>query len=125
MPEIYYLYDGPNYMRRNVYGELHDAEAAASSLGYTLGPKPDFSAQDQRESMVVSRMQARLALHNADLLATVEGAVALADPTVQIAWENATEFRRNSPTIAALQVAVNLSDTQVDDLFRAAVLITA
>lgn len=74
---------------------------------------------------VVSRFQARAALHNAGLLAGVEAAVAAADPFTQIAWADATEFRRDSPTIAALAVALGMTGAQLDDLFRAAALIVA
>lgn len=73
----------------------------------------------------VTRFQALAAMHNAGLLAAVETAVAVADPFTQIAWNNATGFLRASPTIAALQAAVGLSEAQVDDLFRAAAQITA
>lgn len=73
----------------------------------------------------VSRFQARAALHNAGLLTAVEAAVAAADPFTQIAWADATEFRRDSPTIAALAVALGMTGAQLDDLFRAAALIVA
>lgn len=79
----------------------------------------------ERATMRCSRFQARAALHNAGLLVAVEAAVAGADPFVQIAWQDATEFYRGSPTIAALQAAVGLTDEQVDNLFRAAAQIVA
>ena len=78
-----------------------------------------------REVAVVSRFQARAALHMAGLLAATETAVAAAGPLVQIAWADAIEFRRTSPTIAALAEAVGLTDEQIDDLFRTAEAITA
>lgn len=81
--------------------------------------------QLERAQMVCSRFQARAALLSAGLLATVEAAVAQADAFVQIAWADAVEFRRNSPTIAALQSAVGLTDAQIDDLFRSAMQIEA
>lgn len=74
---------------------------------------------------VVSRFQARAALHIAGLLVQAEAAVAAADPLAQMAWADAQEFRRNSPTIAALSVAIGLTAEQVDDLFRSAVQIVA
>lgn len=51
--------------------------------------------------------------------------VAQADPLTQLAWAEAVEYRRNSPTILALAAALDLSDEQVDDLFRAAMQIEA
>lgn len=86
---------------------------------------PEEALASERAAMVVSRFQARVALHNAGLLQSVEAAVAAADPFVQIAWADAVEFRRNSQTIVALAAALSLPDTQVDDLFRAAKLIEA
>lgn len=83
--------------------------------------------EERRAAMVCSRMQARIALHQAGLLAGVEAAVAQADPVAQIAWADATEFRRDSPTIAALAAALEppLTDEQLDTLFEAAMTITA
>ena len=75
--------------------------------------------------MVCSRFQARAALHQAGLLAQVDTFVASADPFVQIAWTDAIEFRRNSPTIAAMAQGLGLTDEQVDDLFRVAMRIEA
>ena len=74
---------------------------------------------------VVSRFQARAALHIAGLLVQAEAAVAAADPLAQMAWADAQEFRRNSPTIAALSASIGLTSEQVDDLFRSAALIVA
>lgn len=79
----------------------------------------------RRAAMVVSRFQARAALLGAGLLEAANAAVAAADPIVQIAWADAQEFRRTSPTIAALGAALGLTEAQIDDLFAAAALITA
>lgn len=78
-----------------------------------------------RANAVVSRFQARAALHGAGLLSAVEAAVANADPITQLAWADALEFRRNSPTIAALAGIVGLTDEQIDNLFIAAERIQA
>lgn len=79
----------------------------------------------RRAAMVVSRFQARAALLGAGLLDAANAAVAAADQIVQIAWADAVEFRRTSPTIAALGAALELTEAQIDDLFDAAALITA
>lgn len=75
--------------------------------------------------MVCSRFQARAALHLAGLLPQVEAAVAAADTLVQIAWADASEFRRDSPAIVALGAALALSDEAIDALFREAATIRA
>jgi len=78
-----------------------------------------------RERTVVSRFQAMAAIMDAGLLAGVNLALAGAGPLAQLAWAEATEFRRNSPTIAGLAAGLGLTDIQIDDLFRAAKLIEA
>lgn len=79
----------------------------------------------ERQGMRCSRFQARAALHNAGHLPAIEAAVAAAPALVQIAWADATEFRRDSPTIAALATGLGMSDADIDDLFRTAMQITA
>lgn len=72
----------------------------------------------------VSRFQARAALHLSGHLVAAEAAVAAStDPLVQMAWDEAIEFRRTSPTIVSLAAAIGLTDQQVDDLFRLAATI--
>lgn len=74
----------------------------------------------------VSRFQARAALMQAGLLETADLAVAASgDPFLQLAWKEAVAFPRSSPGIAALAPALGLTDADLDDLFRAAALITA
>jgi len=79
----------------------------------------------ERAGMKCSRFQAKAALHAAGLLDDVETAMATADRFAQIAWADAIEFRRNSPTIKAIADAMKLKDAQIDTLFRAAMQIEA
>ena len=76
---------------------------------------------------VVSRFQARMALHGAGLMTAVEAI--MANPQTPLlareAWANALEFRRDSPTIAALSGALGLTNARLDDLFIAAAQIEA
>lgn len=75
---------------------------------------------------VVSRFQARAALAMAGLLTSVENAIASSNNIIaQLAWADAVQFERNSPTIAAMASALNLTEGQVDDLFRTASKIIA
>ena len=72
---------------------------------------------------VVTIRQAKLALLQVGLLDDVDAAVAQADRATQIEWEYATEVKRNWPTISKLQVALGMTDSQIDELFiRAASL---
>lgn len=90
-------------------------------------PIPEVAAAlalaSERAGMKVSRLQARVALLQAGLLPQVEAAVAAADPIIQMAWAEAIELRRYSPAILGLASALGLTDTQLDDLFRAAALV--
>ena len=72
----------------------------------------------------VTPYQARMALYGAGLLDQVEAAVAAADTPVRLAWEYATVIERSSPFIAAMSASLELTSTQVDDLFKAAGNIT-
>lgn len=76
---------------------------------------------------VVSRFQARAALHLAGLLDDVEalmtapGTPALA----KLAWADAQEFKRNSPTVLTMAAAIGLTEAQLDELFTTAAGIDA
>ncbi len=75
----------------------------------------------------VTRFQARAALLQAGLLDAVE--TLMADPATpalaRLAWTDAQEFRRTSPTVQAMAGALGLSDAQIDALFTSAVGIEA
>lgn len=68
---------------------------------------------------VVSRFQARAALHLAGLLEQVESLMAApeADSLARLAWADAIEFRRDSPTLVAMAAALSLTNEQLDELF--------
>ena len=69
---------------------------------------------------VISMRQARLALLNAGLLATVESAVTNGtDETMKIEWEYATEVRRDWESLIALATALGISEEGLDNLFIA------
>ena len=88
-------------------------------------PDPAEALTAEREGMVCSRFQAKAALHLAGLLPQVEAAIANADPLTQLAWAEAVEYRRHSPAILTLAGVLELTDEQVDDLFRTAMQIAA
>lgn len=69
---------------------------------------------------VVSMRQARLALLQAGLLATVNAAIASGGEADKITWEYATEVDRNSPLVVNMSAALNLSSQQLDNLFTLA-----
>ena len=84
---------------------------------YVPPPEPVPSA--------VSMFQARAALLAAGLYEAVDAAIQQAGGVNLVAWEYATEVRRDSPMVQAMAQQLGLTDEQVDDLFRQAAAITA
>ena len=111
-------------MKKLVDGVLVEmSEAEALAFTASLPPALDPLASE-RADMRVSRLQARKAMRDAGIFAAVDAAVAASgNDDIQDAWANAIEFRRFSPTILALSAQIGLTDTQLDDLFRAAALV--
>lgn len=75
----------------------------------------------------VTRFQARAALHLAGLLPSVEALMAdpQTDALARIAWADAQEFRRTSPTVIAMAGALGLTEQQLNELFTTAAGIEA
>ncbi len=96
-------------------------EADADGFPIAVDPPPPGPPQ------VVSRFQARAALHLAGLLDQVEALMAdpQTDPLARLAWTDAQEFRRTSPTLLAMASALSLTDAQLDALFVTAAGIEA
>lgn len=71
---------------------------------------------------VVTRAQAKAALAQAGLLDAVQAIMDNPETPVlyRIAWNDAQEFRRTSPTLAALAVLISLSEQDLDNLFTVA-----
>ena len=78
-----------------------------------------------RAQTACTPFQGRMALVDANLLTQVETAINSADQKTKTAWEYALEWKRTSPLITTLAAALNLSDVEVDELFKAAQKITA
>lgn len=89
-------------------------------------PDPDPDPEPQ-PPQVVSRFQALAALLQAGLLDAVQAWVddTDTDPLHRLAFTTATEFHRDSPTLAAGAAALGWSDAQLDALFIAAASIKA
>jgi len=82
-------------------------------------PAPEEALAAERAAMRCTPAQMRLTLHRMDLLTQVQ-AIADADPEASIVWEYATVIERTSPLIDALGGPNGFTDTQIDDIFRAA-----
>lgn len=88
---------------------------------------PAQSKEEWRETTEVSRFQARVALYNFGLLDAVNKL--MADPTTPFiakeAWDSASVFKRNSPTVIAMGAGLKLTEDQIDELFKAALEVQA
>ena len=75
----------------------------------------------------VTRFQARAALHLAGLLPRIEALMAdpSTDQLARLAWTDAQEFRRQSPTMLSMAATLGLTDAQLDALFTTAAGIEA
>ena len=69
-----------------------------------------------RESTKVSALQARVALSQAGYLDSIE--TLLTDTTDALIWNSATEFRRNSPLLLEFATALDITDDELDSLFK-------
>lgn len=87
-----------------------------------IGGAPDLAAVEvmliPSVPRQVSRLQARVALHRAGLLAPIETAVAQAGGELQIYWTDAQTFERDSGYIGQIAAALGLTGDQIDQLFR-------
>lgn len=105
-----------------------NSASAAIAIATATPAAPDSAAllAEWRAGANCSRFQARAALSASGDLAAADAAVAASgNAFIQMAWAEALVFRRNSASIAALAGAVGLTDTELDALFEAAVLIVA
>jgi hypothetical protein len=75
----------------------------------------------------VTRFQALATLSAAGHLPAIRTYIATLDQDniTRLAWENAADWERSSPTLAALATMLGLTDAQVDDLFVAALQVSA
>lgn len=106
-------------------GKKVSGGALVSKTQQDLDDEAAAAVNAQREAVSVSRFQALAALSNAGLLATAQAAVDAAGGVTKLAFDNALEFRRMSPTVLAMAQALSLTDQQLDDLFTAAAGIEA
>lgn len=109
--------------------ELYADVEAWIAEGNTLAPFDGYPVipQEIEVPAKVSRFQARAALLGAGLLEQVETLMRAPETTARtrLAWQDAQEFRRDSPTVADMAVSLGLTDAELDDLFIAAVQIEA
>lgn len=103
------------------------AELHAKALAGDFGPIAEYAEPPPQIPQVVSPFQAKAALDSWQMLDTVEAM--MADPATpritRMAWQEAQEFRRTSPTVLQMGAALGLTDAQLDELFVIAAGISA
>lgn len=107
-------------------GDPRFDELAAHNPAEFEGESQEDARAAERAAMVVSRFQAKVALFQAGILGQIEELLRGSENFIhRLAWDEAVEFRRDSPTINFLAKHAGLSDEALDDLFRAAMTIRA
>ena len=87
-------------------------------------PEPEFTEVELAQQVedakpkVVTMRQARLALLQGGLLATIDNAIASGtDEAMKIEWEYATEVNRNWASLITMTTSLGMTTAQLDDLF--------
>lgn len=111
-----------NWVVRPMFSDYKDANNKVVKASTQQAAYVASKLEEKRRSMVVSPLQASIALHNAGLLDAVETYInnPSTDATTKLAWNKATEFRRLSPMISTIASVLNITDTQLDNLFEEA-----
>lgn len=106
---------------RDTFGAPDLVPMTAGEVAAHILPAPPTVPQS------VTRFQARAALARAGLFTTVNSAMVAfpIDDERRLAWEDAQEFRRTSPTMLQMAAALGLTDAQLDELFTTAAGIEA
>lgn len=73
-----------------------------------------------RKIAPITPRQVRLLLLSQGLLSQVTAMIEQQDEATRIAWEYASEFRRDDPLLLALAAKLNISDQQLDEFFLTA-----
>lgn len=102
------------------------AEFDVASLYAALAADPntlEYVAPPPVVPQSVTPRQVRLVLLAQGLLASVEAMIAQQDEATRIAWQYASEFRRDDPLLLSLATTLGLTNQQLDDFFIAAAVI--
>lgn len=117
--------NGENISTNGSY--LEDEEVKEFLLVEGNSIEPEFTDAELLQQIedakpkVVTMRQARLALLQSGLLATVETAITSGtDETIKIEWEYATEVKRDWASLIVLMTALGKTSADIDALFQLA-----
>ena len=110
------------------YREVLEAiEGGTENYPTAIVVEPEFTDEELAQQIedakpkVVTMRQARLALLQSGLLATIETAITTGtDEAMKIEWEYATEVKRDWGSLVALTTALGMTSQELDNLFQLA-----
>ena len=110
------------------YKEVLEAiEGGTENYPIAIVVEPEFTDEELAQQIedakpkVVTMRQARLALLQSGLLATIETAITDGtDEAMKIEWEYATEVKRDWSSLIALTETLGMTSQELDDLFQLA-----
>jgi len=107
-------------------GDMQDSRDYQEWLAEGNTPEP-YVPPPPPIPATVTRFQALAVLAAGGYLDTVRTYIATLgeDNITRLAWENAADWERTSPTLNALATMLNLTSAEVDDLFVAASQVSA
>jgi len=107
-------------------GDMQDSRDYQEWLAEGNTPEP-YVPPPPPIPATVTRFQALAVLAAGGYLPTIKTYIATLgeDNITRLAWENAADWERTSPTLNALATMLNLTSAEVDDLFVAASQVSA
>lgn len=106
---------GQFYQRLRLEKQILDDKILITTV---YSEEPDIEMK--RSLTVVTPLQFRKALNQLNIRTLIEDYVKTLDDDSRDAWEYATVFERNNPTIISAAEALNKTPEEIDDLFQLA-----
>jgi hypothetical protein len=97
--------------------EAHGREVYARAVAGEFGQITPYVAPPPVIPKVVTMRQAKLALLQQGLLASVNAAIEQSDEAAKIEWQYATEVKRDNSLVQAIASQLSLTKQQLDELF--------
>lgn len=97
--------------------EAHGREVYARAVAGEFGQITPYVAPPLVIPKVVTMRQAKLALLQQGLLASVNAAIEQSDEAAKIEWQYATEIKRDNSLVQAIASQLSLTEQKLDELF--------